>query len=386
MCDRGKFTPVKRGMLLAISGLLIFSLGILGCSYRGQETTDTQVNLLNTAAAQTVEALQTSIVQTSEALALSATPTFILEATDAVETPEPAPDHTPTITPTHTPQVKCDQAAFVSETIPDGSRFNPGRTFTKTWTIRNSGTCTWDANYDLVFVSGDAMGAPAAIQLTSEPVPPGDSVEIVLELRAPLSIGTHRGDFKLRNPNGLIFGIGPNAAPFWVEIKVEGALYNFYDEYCAPGVSWTSGAGELPCPGTPDDQNGWVIRYDEPILENQVVDDEPGLQVHPQMVHDGWIKGTFPSIPVSTGMYFRAIIGCYGAAECDVKFKLNYSIDGGPEGTLATWHEVQDGIFNRVEVSLSPLADNNVSFILLVEANGSPGNDEALWFVPRIEP
>ncbi len=67
-----------------------------------------------------------------------------------------------------------------------------------------------------------------------------------------------------------------------------------------------------------------------------------------------------------------------------MKFKLNARVDGGTEQTLATWNEVQDGKFNQVKVDLSSLAGKKVQFILLVEANGSPENDRALWFGPRI--
>ena len=38
----------------------------------------------------------------------------------------------------------CDQAQFVSDlTVPDGSSFAPGATFTKTWRLKTIGTCTW---------------------------------------------------------------------------------------------------------------------------------------------------------------------------------------------------------------------------------------------------
>ena len=151
-------------------------------------------------------------------------------------------------------------------------------------------------------------------------------------------------------------------------------------------MTWKSGAGDLPCPGSAGDDDGWVVRIDEPTLENGYKDDEPGLQVRPETVTDGWIKGTYPEIAVTEGVVFRAIVGCYDDYDCDVKFKLNYKIDGGSEKSLATWHEVQDSKFNRVEVDLSSLAGEDVQFILLVEANGSSASDRAFWFAPRIEP
>jgi hypothetical protein len=370
-----------------ISLVVIFSLSLAGCNYPGRATPTSQVDVLNTAAAQTIQAQQTGIAQTNQASAQD-TPTVTLEPSngDATETATPSATLTPTVTPTKTTAAKCDQAAFVSETIPDGTNYNPGQAFTKTWTLKNTGTCTWNSNYDVVFVSGDAMSAPASKQLTGGTVAPGQSIQITLDLKAPNTAGTHRGDFKLRNGNGVLFGVGAKDGPFWVKIDVAGTLYDFVSNYCASGVTWTSDAGNLLCPGTSGDSDGWVVKDNTPTLENNVTDNEPGLVVHPEMVNDGWIRGTFPAITITGGVYFKAIVGCNGTETCDVKFKLNYKIGGGAEQTLATWHEVQDSTFNRVKVDLSSLAGEEVQFILLVEANGSSSNDEALWFAPRIEP
>ena len=377
---------MKKKLLILSIGLSL-SLILTGCNLPGQATPTTQVDLLNTAAAQTIQAQQTHIVQTNQAGVIEMTPTPTLEpSAEEIPSATPEPSDTPAPTPTSTREVSCNQAAFVSETIPDGTDFDPGETFTKTWTLKNSGSCTWTAEYDLVFIEGDAMNAPAAKQLTSGTVAPGETVKISIDLKAPVAAGTHRGDFKLRNQNGVLFGIGADNKTFWVKIDVIGTLYDFSKNYCASGVTWKSGSGDLPCPGSAGDDDGWVIRIDEPTLENGYKDDEPGLQVRPENVNDGWIKGTYPEIAVTEGVVFRAIVGCYDDYDCDVKFKLNYKIDGGSEKTLATWHEVQDSKFNRVEVDLSSLAGEEVQFILLVEANGSPASDRAFWFAPRIEP
>jgi len=45
---------------------------------------------------------------------------------------------------TQPPPAGCDRAQFISDvTVPDGTTFAPGATFTKTWRLKNSGTCTW---------------------------------------------------------------------------------------------------------------------------------------------------------------------------------------------------------------------------------------------------
>ncbi len=380
---------MKKGKItLLLAVIIIFSLSLTGCNLPGDTTPTTQVDLLNTAAAQTIQAQQTHIAQTQQAEQTAAAPTNTLEGTEGEGTPTltPQPSLTPTVTATTTAEKECDQAAFISETIPDGTEFFPGQPFTKTWTLQNNGSCTWNANYDVVFVSGDAMDAPASQQLTTDTVAPGETIKITMDLTAPMSTGTHRGDFKLRNASGVLFGIGEKDGPFWVEIKVDESSYDFAKIYCASGVTWTSGAGTLPCPGETGDGEGWVKRFNEPTLETGRVENEPGLLVHPQNVTDGWIKGTFPEITLTEDMFFRAILSCNEDANCNVNFKLNYKIGGGAENTLATWHEVKDDSFNSVEVDLSGLTGETVQFILLLEANGNPANDSALWVAPRIEP
>jgi hypothetical protein len=377
---------MKKKLLILSIGLSL-SLILSGCNLPNRTKPTTQVDMLNTAAAQTIQAQQTKIAQTNQPGDEGNAPTATLApTTDNTPGSIPDPSATPNPTATNTPKAACDQAAFVSETIPDGTNFEPGKAFTKTWTLKNNGSCTWNAEYDVVFIKGAAMDAAAATPLTAGTIAPGQTVQISLDLKAPVAAGTHRGDYKLRNQNGVLFGIGEEAKPFWVEIDVAGTLFDFSKNFCATGVTWTSGAGTLPCPGTVGDAKGWVIRIDEPTLETGYKDDEPGLQVRPETINNGWIKGTFPEISVTEGVYFKTIIGCYDNYDCDVKFKLNYKIGSGTEKTLATWHEVQDNKFNRIKLDLSSLAGEDVQFILLVEANGSPDNDRAFWFAPRIEP
>jgi len=377
-----------KSKMLCLSIGLILSISLSGCNYPGRATPTSQVDQFNTSVARTLQFIETRNAPTEQPPTQQPTPTATLkegeEVNTATLTPEATP--TPTITATLTEEADVDQADFVSETILDGTDFDPGETFTKVWTLKNSGTTIWDADFDIVFVSGDAMNAPASQPITSGTVAPGQSIQISLDLKAPIASGTHRGTFKLRNADNVLFGISESAKPFWVEIDVKGTMYDFTEHYCASGVTWTSDAGSLPCPGIQGDNNGWVREIQDPVLENRNTDDEPGLQVHPQTVNDGWIRGAFPEIPVSGGVFFKAIIGCSGASNCDVKFKLNYKIDGGAEQTLATWHEVQDGVYNRVKVDLSSLAGEDVQFILIVDANGSSSNDTALWFGPRVGP
>jgi len=111
-------------------------------------------------------------------------------------------------------------ATFIADvTYPDGTIVSPGQSFTKTWRIKNVGTCTWDSEYQLVFENGDAMSGPDFKQLTDIHIPPGEILNISVELTASEKPGTYRGNWKFRDPNGNIFGL-ITGNPVWVEIKV----------------------------------------------------------------------------------------------------------------------------------------------------------------------
>jgi hypothetical protein len=135
---------------------------------------------------------------------------------------------TMTVTPemaTATRSSRCDWGAAgqpIDVTIPDGTVLQSGQTFIKTWRIVNVGECTWDEGYALVWFSGDRFGAEEAVAFPGR-VAPGEEVSLSLGLRAPESAGIYQGYWKLRNPQGDLFGIGPEGqSPFWVRIEVIG--------------------------------------------------------------------------------------------------------------------------------------------------------------------
>ncbi len=373
-----------------LSFFLIFGLILAGCNLPGQETQIPMEDVMNTAAAQTLQVLQTNIVQTNQAVGQQPTATLEPASGDTpTATLEPTLAATSTPTPTQTTSLACDRIAFVSETIPDGTDVQPGEEFTKTWTLQNAGSCTWNSDYDIVFVNGNSMTAPAATSLTNGLIPKDGTVKISMDFKAPASVGTYQADFKLRNASGVLFGIGEENKPFWVKIDVTTPTETFYDfteKVCASGVEWSSLAGGvLPCPGSISAAIGGIVKKDSPILETGKTGSKPGLQVHPGDVNDGWIQGVYPQMTVPEGAYFTATIGCYATNnDCDVIFKLNYIVQGGTEKTLEDWHEVQEGKVNNVAVDLSSLAGKKVTFILLLESNGSYKQDKAMWYQPLI--
>ncbi len=111
--------------------------------------------------------------------------------------------------PDDSPSPTCNDSAFVADvTVPDGTNFSAGTSFTKTWRIRNSGSCTWGQDYTFVFVSGDQMGGPNAVGL-SRSVAPGHTIDISVNLVSPGSSGSYRGYWRLRTSAGELFGQHP---------------------------------------------------------------------------------------------------------------------------------------------------------------------------------
>lgn len=122
-----------------------------------------------------------------------------------------------------TPTVACDLAQPghpIDVTVPDGTSFHPGEAFSKTWRLVNAGSCAWDDDYKVIWFSGDNLGLVRSSPL-NQPVEPGESVEITVDMLAPQEPGTYQSNWKLSNSRGQLFGIGPDGnAPFWVRIIV----------------------------------------------------------------------------------------------------------------------------------------------------------------------
>jgi hypothetical protein len=123
---------------------------------------------------------------------------------------------------TNTPAGTCNLAAFEGDiNYTDDTVVPAGQNFDKKWRLRNNGTCTWTSGYKVVFVSGDAMGGAGSVQLTNGTVQPGASVNVSVNLTAPASPGTYRGNYKLQSSDGANFGIDPAGSVFYVRIVVE---------------------------------------------------------------------------------------------------------------------------------------------------------------------
>jgi hypothetical protein len=146
-------------------------------------------------------------------------------------TPMPTPAATPIPLPTTpitpAPPVRCqDSMTFVADLTFDDQNMqnppvlNPGQPFTKSWRVRNTGTCTWTSAYRLAFVQGNLPGA----QMSGQPafvsgfVPPTAQHDFNVPLVAPIAPGTYQGFWQMFNDLNAPFG-----QRIWVGITVRGA-------------------------------------------------------------------------------------------------------------------------------------------------------------------
>lgn len=98
-----------------------------------------------------------------------------------------------------------DQATFVSETISDGTIFQPGATFTKSWTLKNTGNCVWNTDYQLKFDNGDQLSGPDIVKI-DQVINPGENLILEVDLKAPFSSGFFTGYWNFENPDNEIIG------------------------------------------------------------------------------------------------------------------------------------------------------------------------------------
>ncbi|MGE5249310.1 MAG: NBR1-Ig-like domain-containing protein, partial [Bacteroidota bacterium] len=316
-------------------------------------------------------------------------------------TSTPTPTGTPP-TPTPTKPITpipaaCDRARFITDvTVPDGTILAPGIVFSKTWRLKNVGTCTWTTAYSLIFDSGEKMGGPDRAPMPYN-VAPGQTVDVTVSLISPSTKGTYRGYWKFANASGVPFGIGLDGTKaWWVDIFVSstgivptvvtppvGAAYDFAGNACS--AVWFSGAGQLPCPGSDGDNRGFVLQVPSPRLEDGTTGKDLGLLTVPQNIDNGYIQGFYPPYTVKSGDRFRSIVNCqYGANSCIVVFRLDYRIGGGNIQTLWAFVERYEGQYFTADIDLKSLVGQNVQFILTVLASGSASGDRALWVGPVI--
>lgn len=178
-----------------LSSILILIIILSACTANANTTPEIDINAAYTEAASTVVA---EITQTAMAM-----PTATATATEIPPTATNTVEPSPTITTTAT---KCNDAEFIKDvTIIDGATLNAGEVMTKTWLVKNTGSCVWGFGYDLVYGEyvDNLSGAVASVPLD---VQPGDEVKIDLEFTVPATKKDYYSYWRLVDDQGEPFG------------------------------------------------------------------------------------------------------------------------------------------------------------------------------------
>jgi len=210
--------------------ILFLSSALASCNMGATPAPTTDVNAIFTFAAGTMNA-QLDAQGTQTAQAASPTPAV-------TDTPLPTIPVIPLGTPFFTSipgsaplptastggntlgstAVGCDNATYLSETKPDdGTQITAGDTFTKGWSLQNTGTCSWKTGYTFAYDSGDQMGGKdIVISKESDFTDPGHSQSFIIKLQAPATAGEYKGYWRMKNAQGTPFG-----SRVWVDIVVK---------------------------------------------------------------------------------------------------------------------------------------------------------------------
>lgn len=103
------------------------------------------------------------------------------------------------------PTGSCYRLAFVADvTIPDNTTMAAGEIFTKTWRVRNSGSCAWDIGFKFKLTYGESM---EGTELTlDKAISPGEETDLSIVMTAPDDPGTYQGNWRMTTSSGAFFG------------------------------------------------------------------------------------------------------------------------------------------------------------------------------------
>ncbi len=124
---------------------------------------------------------------------------------------------------TFTTKNGCNDGSFMGETEPfDKAVISAGKNYDKSWTILNTGTCTWDEGYSFTYMtdlsSPELKGYSIVLKKNAadEYTAPGHSQSFIVKLVAPTTAGEYKGYWKMKDDAGNFFG---PLVSVWITVK-----------------------------------------------------------------------------------------------------------------------------------------------------------------------
>ena len=240
-----KFRLISAQLLLTMGALLLSACGATAAT---EVPTTTPVN---------PDAIRTEAVAT---FAFDLTATKLAAPTDT-PSPSPTPQVTLSTAVTSTAGIgfgstqpvagggatSCYGMSFVRDvTIPDNTPVTPGQTFTKTWEVRNTGSCAWDAGFKFAFTGGEQMGGTAYTLPSS--VAAGALTQVSVPMTAPNKTGTLRGNWRMSTASGQFFG-----DELYVQVVIGGAGAAPTNTGAAPAATSTTAPAATETETTPEE-------------------------------------------------------------------------------------------------------------------------------------
>ncbi len=156
-----------------------------------------------------IEEISTSVAGTVIAQITQSAPT-ITDTPTITNTPEntaTSSQPTPTVTKAQPTPAGCANATFIKDvTIPDETQLAIGQEFTKTWEVKNTGTCEWTTGFSLAFSypAGNSMGGKTVAM--PKVVAVGETIDLSVTMKVPNKASKITGVWTLLDDKGQPFG------------------------------------------------------------------------------------------------------------------------------------------------------------------------------------
>ena len=279
-----------------------------------------------------------------------------------------------------------DRFTYVSDiNVPDGMTITPNTNFTKSWYITNSGDCTWNSNYKLVYTSGSKVGKGTSFSILKPEnyIFPGESLVVSADLLAPNEINTDFTTYwALQSDRGEIFGAGDAknvylSSSFRVTNSFN-AIQNFGSLTCSDQF------GYLTCGSSSLTNGRGVVYYDSTPMVESHRSFGPAIVAAPPIDEDNSIvRFEFGPLRFPRGSTFYTNFCCRpNTPHCDVQVRLFVREPGYEERLIAEEREWNDGLMNEFKFMLDDvyIFDQEFYYILEVQANGGSTAEDSIMF------